>query len=199
MEGGGVRPVRRVVLYYPNEWRRYIGDLAPDSDKSFSWFLCSKRYIDPKYGHYVAEVGFLTKFYDPSDGHSLVVPVSERKPLMLIAKGGDNDLSAEWEIVRASNYQGIAVVKPQAKTSTEDVLCGEVLFYFLDGVLELSKREETCAIITYAKRNYGVIRQVMPDFPSPTEIDEALRLYKCSTVCKILYGEVVKYLSKLQD
>lgn len=188
--------MRRVVLYYPNEWRRYIGDLAPESDKAFRWFLCSKRYVDPKYGYVIAEVGFLTKFYDPSDGHTLVVPVTEGRPKLLIMQDV-NDLREGWKIVKSSGYQGIAVVKTNAKTSTENIVCDEVVFYFLDGVLEISKREDTCAIITYAKRNYEAIRQVQPEFPTPREIDEALKLYSCANVCKVLYGEVIGYLSKL--
>ena len=68
----------KVVLYYPNNWRRNIGKLASEDDKKFNWFLCSKKYKDPTSGLYVVEIGNGTKFYEENTGKTLVAPLKER-------------------------------------------------------------------------------------------------------------------------
>ncbi len=201
--------MQKVVLYYPNNWRRYIGDLATEEDKHFNWFLCSKPYFDPKNGLFVIEVGRGTRFYEESTGKTFVIPLlgftagegeakgssveAEKAKIILLVNGNAKK-------VKKYNYQGFANLSAcnlGANASDEFVICKEAEFHFLPGVLESSKKERLCPIIDFAKKNNSRIKKLVPDFPSPEEIDHVIEKFPCSTVCRILYEYIYEYLSKI--
>lgn len=206
---------QKVVLYYPNNWKRFIGDLAPPSEKRFNWFLCSKRYKDPKTGFFVAEIGRGTKFYEESTGKTLVIPFlpeekSEsgenplpgfrRNPEKIILWIVKEDETPSLKQIKDYGYHGLARLlncKLGDKASDEFVVCKEAEFEFLVGILEDSQKEKFCPIIDFSKRNNNCIRSKVPDFPTPEEIDEVLQISKCSVVCRILYDYIYLYLSAL--
>lgn len=195
---------QRVVLYYPNNWRRFIGDLAPPEEKKFNWFLCSKRYKDPSTGFFVAEIGRGTKFYEENTGKTLVVPLlaeeekdSKEKVVLWIVNEEERPSLSD---VKKYGYQGLARLqncKLGDKAAAEFVVCKEAEFDFLPGVLEDSQKERFCPIIDFSKRNNKCIRSKVPDFPTASEIDEVLETHKCSNVCRVLYEYIYLYLSSL--
>ena len=196
----------QIVLFYPNaSWRANIGDLASKEDKAFNWFLCAKRYKDPKSGLYIAEISKKTKFYDKTTGATLVPsPDLDDPPKLLIVDDSENnvDLGTVSDIIKKYNYQGTTSTKvchkSRSKTTPcdEDFLCQEASFEFLPGILILSTKERTCPIIDYAKRNHNAIRKHIQNFPSPAEIDEVLEIYQCSTVCRVLYQDLSEYFRR---
>ena len=60
-----------VKLIYPNQWHVNIGDLVPEEDKHFSWFLCSKKYMD-KNEWYIISVSSFAQFFSERTGETLV-------------------------------------------------------------------------------------------------------------------------------
>jgi len=187
------RVSNKVVLYYPNNWKRNIGDLADEKDKEFNWFLCSKKYKDPVSGLYVVEIGTGTRFYEESTGRTLVAPLGSKTVLLLNHQIDD-------EILQKYGYQGVAkLVKCNLsnKASDEFVVCKEASFEFLPGVLVQSSKENLCPIIEFAKKNGEVIKRVIPNFPNAEEIDDALEKSSCNIVCKVLYDYMYEYLSKM--
>lgn len=194
---------QKVVLYYPNNWKRFIGDVAPVSEKQFNWFLCSRRYKDPKTGYFVAEIGRGTKFYEESTGKTLVVPLvddengkKEEKIRLWIVENTPPEITE----IEKLGYQGYATLRKcdlGSKASDEFVICKEAEFFFLPGVLSESQKERFCPIIEFSKRNNKCIKAKLSDFPSSKEIDDVLENYKCSTVCRVLYEYIYLYLSKL--
>lgn len=187
--------IQRVVLYYPNNWKRFIGNIAPPSEKKFNWFLCSKRYKDHR-GFFVAEIGRGTKFYEEKTGKTYVIPLVGEKVILLI----EEDDLIPMDRAKSYGYQGVARLQKcnlGEKASDEFVICKEAEFDFLPGILEISQKERFCPIIEFSKRNNKCIKAKIPDFPSSEEIDEVLESYKCSTVCLVLYEYIYLYLSKL--
>ena len=205
--------MKTVVLYYPNaSWRANIGELASSEDKSFNWFLCSKRYRDPLSNLYIAEISKSTKFYDENTGSTLVPsPENESPPKLLIEDDPENSamLNSSKDVTNAIKkykYQGSAKIKKCGSSSStssdpssgsgqcdEDFLCREAVFTFLPGILISSTKEKVCPIIDYAKRNHKTIRRYISDFPSPLDIDQAVEEFQCSTVCRVLYQDISEY------
>nr|QBK86041.1 MAG: hypothetical protein LCMAC101_06360 [Marseillevirus LCMAC101] len=58
-------------LIYPNNWRNNIGDLVPEEDKQFSWFICAKKYMDDK-GWYVISISPYVQFFFERTGETLI-------------------------------------------------------------------------------------------------------------------------------
>lgn len=197
---------QKVVLYYPNNWKRYIGNLATPEEKKFNWFLCSKRYKDPATGLFISEIARGTKFYEESTGKTLVIPllteeekeksINVQKVRLLIV----DEIEINPEELVKMGYQGIAKLQKctlPENASDELMVCKEAEFIFLSGVLEDSQKEKLCPIIDYSKRNNKCIRSKIPDFPTCEEIDNTLNNFQCSAVCKVLYEYIYLYLSKL--
>jgi len=175
--------------------------MAPMSEKQFNWFLCSRRYKDPKNGYFVAEIGRGTKFYEESTGKTLVVPLAddgkEERIILWIIDDGDTPEIAEVVKLGYKGYAKLQKCDLGNKASDEFVICKEAEFFFLPNVLEGSEKEKFCPIIEFSKRNNKCIKAKLPDFPSSDEIDEVLENYKCSIVCRVLYEYIYSYLSKL--
>ena len=179
--------LREVRLYYPSGWPLVL------KTEPFNWFLCSKRYWDSKAKSYFIEVAHGTKFYEEGTGHTLIVPYSDRKVRLLIISG-EVDPQGDRPIVK-STYQGIAMLKGCDTQGTElesshrsrSPVCRDARFWFVDDVLEISKEEDKCDIVAYSKMYSGCIKKSIPDFPTPQEIDEALKTTPCHIVCKALY------------
>jgi hypothetical protein len=194
-------------LYYPNGWLRYMKDIVPPEDRNFNWFICSKRYADPSTGFYVAEIANGTKFYVKETGRTLVVPISpedtpkDDRPkvkLLIIDDLPNKDMSDEdiLKLATDNKYQGMATLRG-CEGDTNGVVCSQALFWFFDNVLDISTKEDKCAIIDYARRNYKCIKNKIPDFPTPQEIDSALKDFSCSLVCKVLYNLITEYTSQM--
>lgn len=183
----------KVVLYYPNNWRRNIGNLASEIDKQFNWFLCSKKYKDPVSNLYIVEIGNGTRFYEEKTGRTLVAPL-EGKIVLLLNSSIDN------AAVKKYGFSGVAnLVKCDlsCKGSDEFIVCKEASFEFLDGVLQHSSKENLCPIIEFSKKNVDCIKKLIPDFPTAGEIDKSLENNSCNVVCKVLYDYIHEYVSKL--
>lgn len=189
-----IRNFQKVYLYYPNTWRQNIGDLAPPGDKKFNWFLCSRYYYDDKRGVYVIEIPTKTFFYDPDTGNTLVV--DEPQELMVIDSSLKDFSNLSFK-VREHKLQGYVIKSPWCPDTDQSCMCHETTFYFLKNILRPILNENTCELISYSKRNYPAIYQLLPDFPSPKEIDRILESYPCSTVCQVLFQYIQRYLSKL--
>lgn len=181
--------MRWVRLYYPNRWRRNIGDLADPADKTFNWFLCSKRYKDPETGLYVAEIASGTKFYEEESGHTFVVPLEPKIKVLI-----DESVSDLERVAKEKGYQGIALMG-QCNLSNPDAffICHDVKFGFFEDSIVISKKERFCDIIDYSKRHSKCIQRVIPDFPTAEEIDGAVEKNKCSVMCKVLHQYVLEY------
>lgn len=192
---------QNVVLYYPNSWRRNIGDLMPAEDKKFNWFICSKRYLDPESNVFVAEVARGTLFYEEDTGKTLVIPLKEGEDegikLLILSnppKKGD------YEVIKRYKYGGYAKMHNcdiSDKAQDECIVCKEVSFYFREGILVLSTKEKFCPIINFSKKNNISIRKVYPEFPTAEQISAALQNHKCHVVCQILYDYIREYLARL--
>jgi hypothetical protein len=181
----------------------YIGDLATDRDKAFNWFICSKRYLDPKTDLYVAELGVGTRFYDNETGHTYVIPKRKDPTKMLIV----DDLPLELQdkakrISKKYRYQGI-VKRKACELENPDAffLCDDVEFGFFsigkeeNGII-ISKKEHLCEMLEFARRNNTLIRMKHPDFPTVAEIEKRLETEGCHTVCKNIYGDLYDFCEK---
>jgi hypothetical protein len=190
---------REVRLYFPNNWRRYIGNLVTDKDKRFNWFLCSQRYKDPSSGMYVAEISSKAQFYDEHTGETLSVPKDIAIKMLILDDPGNRDITSREiiPILTEYQYQGIAYLQ-RCDIANQDhfFVCREALFGFLNGVLRVSQRSSVCEIITYAKKNNECLRAFISDFPTSEEIDVALKTYECSLVSKILYEDIMGYMNR---
>lgn len=190
--------LREMRLYYPNTWRKYIGDLASNEDKQFNWFLCSQRYRDPDSGLFIAEICPSVKFYDEKTGDTLVVPKDQNVKILILDDPKNTSLhGAEiLDIIKKYKYQGVAhLQKCNFERPEQLVVCREAVFGFFDGVLKIPK-DNTGIIIDYAKKNNACLRSHIPDFPSPQEIDESLKKYPHQTVCRALHQDIVRYTEK---
>jgi len=56
------------VAIAPNNYRRYMNDIVPDS--KFNWFLCGVRVYDENTKLYLLEVPSGVRFYSPNNGES---------------------------------------------------------------------------------------------------------------------------------
>src|SRR5438132_163887 len=138
---------QKVRLYLPNTWRKYIGDLAPESDKHFNWFLCSQRYKDPASGWYVADIAKGAMFYDESTGQTLVIQKDIHAKLLIVDDPENIAFGATQEkissMIHRYSYQGIArMQKCNLKNKDRLFMCMEASFEFVDGVLKVYDREE---------------------------------------------------------
>ena len=186
--------LRQVRLYYPNNWRRYAGDLAPEKDKKFNWFLCSRRYKDPLSGMFVAEIAKGIKFYDEESGNTLSIPADVDARLLIIDDLENKPPEEIMKIIREYTYQGaVALHKCDIKNQDEFFVCREATFWF-DGILKEIKKESSM-IIDYSKKNNECLRAKIPTFPTSPEIDVMLREYPRALVCKALYQDLVGYMN----
>lgn len=175
---------QKVYLYYPNTWKRCVKDIADPEDLKFNWFLCSKRFYDSTKKSYIIEIASSTKFYEPLSGFTLY---TDHKYELLDA----SDLTQKKAelLVKKYNLKGFTFLKPPStifSKETECILCDEVIFYFVKGILK--KLGSECGIIEYAKRNNLCIKKVIPRFPSPQEIDDSLKKYSNDKISKILFS-----------
>lgn len=60
-----------VSLVYSNNWRINIGDLAPDEDKQFSWFILGKKSMDSQ-GWYIVSISPFNQFFSERTGETLI-------------------------------------------------------------------------------------------------------------------------------
>lgn len=175
------------------EWRKYIGNLAKDEDKKFSWFLCGKKIYDERMRAYILEVPFGSLFYNKSTGETYVnkpPKTSDGKektdvPVKLLIANRHPD-SATQKFLKREGLQGFTY-ELQCKSTPQGLVCDEAVFYFLPGILSLSVKEENCELILYAKMHNDCIRSILPIFPTIKEIDKVLETYPCTTVCRVLY------------
>lgn len=183
--------LKKVRLYFPNGWRRHIGDLASSRDKRFNWFLCSQRYKDPSSGMYIAEISGGIRFYDEESGETLISPKDPTR-LLIIEDGLENDARKVMGILRKYSYQGTARLQEcDLKVPDQSPVCREAIFEILDGVLRSSNTSETCYIIDYAKKNNKCLQSEISGFPTAQEIDDALKSYGVGNVSKVLYQDIM--------
>lgn len=172
--------------------------LASKQDKRFNWFLCSKRYEDPLSGVYIAEIQPGTKFYNDLVGTNYVL-TDTAKLMILNCENEVKTISSHIKYMLIKfGYQGVACVT-ECDNPDGSIICSEALFNFIDGVLKIEgSNPGSCPIIRYAKANYKCIRSKIPDFPTPSEIDDVLSDgYSLTVVCKILYDDIMKYTNTL--
>lgn len=182
-------------LYYPNNWRRNVGDLVPKEDKKFNWFICSKRYADPLSGLYVADISKGTKFYEENTGKSMMTPL-EGDEVKLLIIDRNKIMAEQLKIVEKYNYQGYAsLVGCDIKNPDESFVCREVTFWFKKGVLVPVNKDKVCPIIDYAKKHNECIRAKIRGFPSVDKIGDMIKRSEKSVVCKELYGGLMKYMN----
>jgi hypothetical protein len=177
---------RDVVLYYPNKWRERVSGFVPEEDLAFTWFICSKKYKDPKTGMDVAEISRSTKFYDEDTGETLVLSPKFTKAVILL------DEHADIQMVKKYGYQGYASVDSE-KSCAENFICKEIKFHFLENVLSKPAVDRECEIIRFSKRNFEPIQKMIPEFPSPKQIDEATEEFSNKSVCRVLYQFISEY------
>ena len=128
-----------VRLFFPNNWRRHVGDLASSKDKRFNWFLCSQRYMDPESGLYIAEIAKGAVFYDEHNGHTLVVPKDQPTRVLILEDLKHVQPKTVMDTLTRYHYQGVAYPKEcDLKDPDHFVICREVIFGFVDGALEIS-------------------------------------------------------------
>jgi hypothetical protein len=60
-----------VSLVYPNNHRIHIGDLVPDKDKQFTWFVCAKKFMDSQ-GWHIVSVSPFVQFFSERTGETLI-------------------------------------------------------------------------------------------------------------------------------
>jgi hypothetical protein len=176
-----------VYLYYPNNWRKNIKDLASEDDKRFNWFLCATKYQDDR-GRDVAKINKGSKFYDIKTGKNYILLKSDIKILILRSSEVFNtNLDPE--------FSGFASMDLGCENKDDSTICKDIIFHFLPEVLDETVRDSECYIISYAKRRNKCIRRVINTFPLPDEIDECLKMYNREAVCKILYEYINRYLN----
>ena len=180
--------LRGLRLYYPNSWRRCVSDLKMSKEQyAFNWFMCGKRYKDTRSGMYVVKLSVTAKFYDPHTGHTL----SPSRETEIMLPGG---LPITEEILKLYDYGGYAeTTRCDLKNPVHFPLCHDVSFSFLDGVLEVVKKENVCELVVYSKTHNEVIRNVVPSFPDAAMIDEAIKTKGCAEVCKRLHTLLLEY------
>lgn len=182
-------------LYYPNNWRRNVGDLVPAEDKRFNWFICSKRYMDPVSGFYVADISKGTKFYEEKTGENMTTPL-EGEDVKLLIVDKNTSLASQLKSVEKYKYQGYTtLVECDIRNPDESFVCREVIFWFKKGVLIPIKTDKVCALIDYAKKHNECIRSKIRDFPLAEEIENMMKTRHRSEVCKDLYKDLIKYMN----
>jgi hypothetical protein len=200
-----------VKLYYPNQWRKNVGDLASKQDKRFNWFLCSKRYESEIPGFYVAEIAKGTRFYDSIASINYILPEPAKLLIVTSDQGSTTSSTAPgpldqgWKTFEKSsfkwtklNYKGLASTV-ECENPSGSIICPEATFGFIQGCLKVDKNiPNECPIIRYAKANYKCIRAKIPKFPTSSDIDRMLDDgYSLSDVCKILYEDIIEYTSRV--
>lgn len=187
-----------VKLYYPNQWRKNIGDLATPEDKRFNWFLCSKRYESDIPGFYIAEISPGTRFYNEESGSNYILKNSAK---LVIVDKKEIFLQPPKDIIhdlQTDKYQGLALAV-ECENPEGSIICPEALFGFLKNKLDIDRSNSSaCPIIQYSKSNYKCIKTKIPNFPTPSDIDKILEAgYPLSIVCKVLYEDICVYTSTL--
>lgn len=182
-------------LYYPNNWRRNVSNMVPPEDKRFNWFICSKRYLDPTSGMYVADITKGTKFYEEQTGMTMTTPLEGGDIKLLIVDHSPLNL-VEKRTIEKYKYQGYTKLeKCDIKNPDESFLCREVRFWFKKGILIPIKKGKVCSIIDYAKKHNECIRTKIPSFPSSMEIVEMVSKNENSEVCKRIYPDLMDYMN----
>lgn len=170
--------MKRLYLYYPCPWK----DIASQTDTKFNWFLCGKKYRDDR-GNTVVDMAPGTQFYEPETGMTYTLPFKEPD------EPKDTVLLVDREVDHIPYpYSGIAF--SGQKECLMDTLCTSVVFVFRPEVIVPISNQSRCKLILYAKTNYDELVKKYPDFPTPEEIDETLKYYPCTTVCRVLYSMV---------
>jgi hypothetical protein len=173
-----------VYLYYPNNWNRYI------DNKSFNWFLCSKKYLDPILNVYIIELANGSKFYDKTTGNTLYINSPNPIKLLLIDKKSELKYNI-LDFLKNNNLSGITTSDSFNKCNkTLPILCN-IGFLFLPNILKSYPKQNNCELIRYAKSNYLCIKKKVKNFPTPSEIDDLLKKYSCSVICKVIYDSLI--------
>ncbi len=170
----------RVKIYYPNKWKKYIGDAATDDDKHFNWFICAKKYMDDN-GETVAEFDIGSLFYHQPSGQNYV----NDAPLKILILD-ENFVSKDFKF---DNYSGVA--KRGQYCPDECVICNEIDIYILTSALRQYDKNE-CPLLGYAKTNYHTISKMTPQLAGVKTIDDAIAKYGKDGMCKIAYDATAK-------
>ncbi|MFW5895719.1 MAG: hypothetical protein ACOCT9_03135, partial [archaeon] len=102
--------------------------------------------------------------------------------------------------VKTLGFHGIVIRHDCLDTSSSMIkprhfICREATFLFRSDVLRPVDKED-CGVLCYAKRNNLCIRNVIPDFPTPSEIDILLEKFDDHVVRSIIYESLMKYFEK---
>lgn len=158
---------------------------------SFNWFTVAKKYRDDVLRRDVVDVYPGTQFYEIDTGRHYIVPypapaLKDTKKVRLLIT--ENRNPKEYLRAIGRGLQGIAYLEEGvcSKDITKPV-CTQAHFVFCRGVLEKSSSIDSCPLVAYAKHNYVSLKRRNPSFPSPSEIDAALKMKPCDIVCRALY------------
>ena len=190
-------------LYYPNRWRMYIGDLVEPEDRTFCWWLCSKRFYDPATEIHVIEIVRGIIFYEEATGHTFSLPDDGLpSPKLLILDDFPPEKGDPTTFAKKHGYQGLASKNGKCDLARPDdfLLCHDATFYFFPGFLTVSKKEGACDVVKFSKERSSQIRTFLPDFPTPEEIAEKIASASASSeeggvakVCQKLYSDLVLF------
>ena len=184
--------LRRVLLIYPQsvrEWRMATCQLPGCEEKKFNWFICGKRYWNEELNKYVVEVQPGIKLYDPAEGKNYTA----RHPLKLLVSS-----HSAISTLQKNGLDGYCYTKPcpnEIKNPDESLFCHEVSFYiFPDALKSLKMDLMECDLLLYSTTYHQQLREKVPNFPSPSEIQKMIEEKNCRRACKDLYNMVTEYV-----
>lgn len=192
---------KKLYLYYPNNWRQSIkylitpqkggsntnNDEISYNDLSLNWFMFVKKYYDSNLKEYISIIPVGSKFFEMETGKSY----QNNENLLLINSKIPKDIKIPKELhIDGYIFQDECNEDP----SLNSCVCYELILHVKNNK-KLTTKTDKCGIISYSKRKNICIRKVIKEFPTPEEIDDALKKYKCNVVCKILHEYIKKYLS----
>lgn len=157
----------------------------------------------------------MVRFYDKDTGvTSTANGLSERgetvavektiQPRLLITSDPYNSSSLNGfshkeieELVNRLGYDGYVHCGVCTASIRADncIVCNQVKFTFRRGILQPIQNIERCPIILFATMNNLAIQEVVSDFPSVNEIEEALKSVDCKKLSVKLFEGIESYLS----
>lgn len=205
----------KLKLVYPNNWRKNIPNRS-----CFSWFLCSKKYLDEN-GYYSIDISPKAQFYSEDSGktYSIIQNSDKIKIRLLLVNEPHNKrklisrdfhlkcdsnrdiLSQECPLVNDINHlieiakyvEGLKYGGIAFEYEGKDCVSSPVCqqaLFIINSNLLESKKQVDCEIIKYAKQHNTELRSIYPDFPDCKELNRLSNNYPCNLLSKVIYNRL---------
>lgn len=157
-----------MYMYYPSNVHEYLSI-------EFSWAILGKYFYNNSKNMYFLRVPKRSKFFDSISGKSY-------RLIDDAVLSYSSDLSADGRI----------------KLKSSSRLCKGPLILNVGFLWNNMEKLElvntlTCPLIKYSKSRYNCISETIPNFPSPTDIDQIIKNLGCTKTCLYLFKLLDQY------